>query len=367
MPGKPRGSKAITDMPRGSRGNFDNRELYMEEKKRITIAVDAMGGDFAPAETVKGAVQATLADDRLFVKLFGIEEQVKAELSKQSFDADRVTVVHAPSVIENCEAPVKAIKSKKDSSMVMALYAVKNGEADAVVSCGNTGALLAGGQIIIGRIRGIERAALGFLVPSMQEPVLLIDAGANVDCRPEMLVQFAQMGSIYMEDVVRRTNPRVGLINIGEEEEKGNSQIKGTLPLLKECGTINFTGSIESRGMLEGLVDVAVCDGFIGNTVLKTIEGTAAFIISKLKGTLTEGGLKTKLGGAMIKGDLKNMLKEFSVEEYGGAPMLGLKNLVVKTHGNSKAPEIRNAIMQCRDFVNADIAAKISASIATDK
>ncbi len=338
----------------------------MEENKIITIAVDAMGGDFAPAETVKGAVEATQADKNLCVKLFGVEDQVKAELSKHVYDAERIQVVDAPEVIETCEPPVKAIKTKKESSMVKALYAVRNGEADAVVSCGNTGALLVGGQLVVGRIRGIERAALGFLVPTMKEPALLIDAGANVDCRPEMLVQFAQMGSIYMEDVVKRENPKVGLLNIGEEEEKGNSQVKGTFPLMKACETINFAGSVESRGLAEGEADILVCDGFIGNTILKTYEGVAAMLLSKLKATLGGGGLKTKIGAGLIKTDLKNMLKEFSVEEYGGAPMLGLKNLVVKTHGNSMSPEIRNAIMQCRDFVAADIAAKIAKNLGLE-
>lgn len=339
----------------------------MEERKLITVAVDAMGGDYAPAETVKGAVLAVQADESLCVRLFGDEEKINKELARLSFDRERVSIVHAASVIETGEPPVRAIKTKKDSSIVMALQAVRAKEADALVSCGNTGALLAGGQIIIGRIRGIERAALGFLVPSLKEPVLIIDSGANVDCRPEMLVQFARMGSIYMSDVVRRKNPRVGLINIGEEEEKGNTQTKETLPLMRACSTINFAGGVESRDLTTGDIDILVCDGFIGNTILKTYEGVAAAMITKLKGVLTGSGLKTKLGAGLIKSDLKEMLKEFSVEEYGGAPMLGLKNLVVKTHGNSKAPEIRNAIMQCRDFVNADIAGKIAASITQEQ
>ncbi|MBR3245067.1 MAG: phosphate acyltransferase PlsX [Parasporobacterium sp.] len=336
----------------------------MEDERKITIAVDAMGGDFAPAETVKGAVLAVKSDNNLCVTLFGVEDQVQEELKKYSYDAERIQVTNAPSVIETCEPPVNAIKTKKDSSMVMALYAVKKGEADAAVSCGNTGALLVGGQLIVGRIRGIERAALAFLVPSLKEPVMLIDAGANVDCRSTMLVQFAQMGSIYMEDVVLRKNPKVGLLNIGEEEEKGNAQVKATVPLLKECETINFVGSVQSREMTEGDVDIIVCDGFVGNTILKTYEGVSSAIIQKLKGSLKEGRLRTKIGAGMIKKDLKEMLKEFSVEEYGGAPMLGLKNLVVKTHGNSKGVEIRNAILQCRDFVAAEIAEKITKSLA---
>ncbi len=322
-----------------------------------------MGGDFAPAETVKGAWEATEADKDLCVKLFGVEDQVCAELAKYTYDKERLTVVHAPDVIETCEPPVKAIKTKKESSMVKALYAVKSGEADAVVSCGNTGALLVGGQLIIGRIKGIERAALAFLVPSLKEPVMLIDAGANVDCRPEMLLQFAQMGSIYMEDVVLRKDPKVGLLNIGEEEEKGNSQVKATLPLMKECESINFAGSVQSREMTDGVVDIVVCDGFIGNTILKTYEGVAALMLQSLKTTLSEGGLKTKIGAALVKDSLMSMIKEFSVDQYGGAPMLGLKNLVVKTHGNSLAAEIRNAVLQCRDFVNANIADKISGAL----
>lgn len=340
----------------------------MSENKKITIAVDAMGGDLAPVETVKGAVEAIEADKSLYVTLFGIEEQVQAELSKYTCDKERIRIHPASEVIETCEPPVNAIKHKKDSSMVRGLYAVRNGEADAFVSCGNTGALLAGGQIIVGRIRGIERAALGFLVPSQKEPVLLVDAGANVDCRPEMLVQFAQMGSIYMENVVGRKDPKVGLINIGEEEEKGNAQVKATLPLLKECNTIRFAGSVESRSMMDGDIDITVCDGFVGNTILKTVEGVAAFMISQLKSVLTGSGLGTKIGAGLIRSDLKTMLKQFSVEEYGGAPMLGLKNLVVKTHGNSYSPEIRNAIMQCRDFVAGDIAGKIAENLgANDK
>lgn len=335
----------------------------MEENKKIVIAVDAMGGDFAPVEPVKGAVEALAEEPQISVLLFGKEKEIQAELAKYTYDDSRVQVICADDVITTSEHPVQAIRTKKESSLVKALYAVKNGEADAMVSCGNTGALLVGGQTIVGRIRGIERAALAFLVPTMAQPAMILDVGANVDCRPEMLVQFAKMGSIYMENIVKRSNPRVGVLNIGEEEEKGNVLVKSTIPLLNACESIHFIGSVESRGLTEGLVDVLVCDGFVGNTMLKTYEGVAGSIIAKLKESLLGGSTKTKVGALLIKSDLKKMMKEFSVDEYGGAPMLGLKNLVVKPHGNSQAVEIKNAIKQCRDFVSADIPAKIAQNI----
>ncbi len=334
----------------------------MKELKRITVALDAMGGDFAPKETVKGAVLALDEDENISVLLYGREDDIAAELSGYQYDEKRIGICHAPDVIENTDPPVKAIRTKKDSSMVLALKAVKDNGADAFISCGNTGAILVGGQLIIGRIKGIERAALGFMVPTLKGACMLIDVGANADARPEMLLQFAKMGSIYLENALGIQNPKVGLVNIGEEEEKGNALVKETFPLLKNEASINFTGSVESRGIPAGLVDIAVCDAFVGNTILKMYEGVSAAVIKKLKETLTKS-FKTKIGAALIKSDLKNMLKEFSADEYGGAPMLGLQNLVVKTHGNSKAAEIKNAILQCRTFINAGISDKIRNSI----
>ena len=330
--------------------------------EKTIVALDAMGGDFAPLEQVKGAVEAVNLNSNIIVKLVGREDDIKAELSKYSFNPEQIEIVHAPTVIETSETPVKAIKTKKDSSMVTALYLVKNGEADAIISCGNTGALLVGGQVIIGRIKGIERPALGFVVPTLKGPTLILDCGANVDARPEMLVQFAQIGSIYMENVLKIENPRVGIINIGEEEEKGNMLVKDTFPLLKECKTINFVGSVESRGVTEGEADVVVCDAFVGNVMLKMYEGVAAALLTKVKGALY-ANLKTKVGGALIKSSLKETLKEFSIEEYGGAPFLGLKNLVVKPHGSSKAAEIRNSILQCEEFKANNISNKIAENI----
>lgn len=326
----------------------------------VNVAVDAMGGDFAPAAQVEGAVHAVEEDEKAAVTLFGDEGLIKAELSKYEYDSERISVVHCESVIENCEAPVPAIKKKRDSSMVKALYAVKNGQCSGCVSCGNTGALLVGGQVIVGRLPGIERPALAFIVPTLKGPAMIIDCGATVDAKPSMLVHFAKMASVYMETIAGIENPRVGIINIGEEEEKGNQLVLETFPLLKEQDDINFIGSVESRGITEGQVDVAVCDAFVGNVVLKMYEGVAAAILTELKSTLLSGGTVTKLGAAMIKKDLKKMLRRFSIEEYGGAPMLGLKAPVIKTHGNSKAAEVKNTIIQCEHFVSASVSEKIA-------
>ena len=326
------------------------------------VALDAMGGDFAPAEQVKGAVEAINENSNIFVKLVGQEDKIQAELDKYQFDRGRIEIVNATEVIETSESPVKAIKSKKDSSMVKALYLVHDGEADAVVSCGNTGALLVGGQVIVGRIKGIERPALGFVVPTLKGPCMIIDCGANVDARPEMLVQFAKMGSIYMKNIVKIDNPRVGIVSIGEEEEKGNALVKETHPLLKECEGLNFVGNIESRQITDGDADVAVCDAFVGNIILKMYEGVCKALLAEIKGALMTN-IKTKMGALLIKKDLKKTLKTFSIEEYGGAPLLGLNNLVVKAHGNSKAVEIKNAIVQCEEFKNNDISGKISENL----
>ena len=330
------------------------------EDKIINIALDAMGGDFAPAEQVKGAAEAVNAEKEIAVTLFGDEERIRAELSKYTYDESRIGIEHCESVVENCDAPVAAIKEKKDSSMVKALYAVRNGQCSAAVSCGNTGALLVGGQVIIGKLKGIERPALAFLVPTLKGPAMIIDCGASVDAKPQMLVHFGHMASIYMQDILGAKNPRVGIINIGEEDSKGNALVQEAIPIIREAKGLNFTGSVESRGITEGQVDVAVCDAFVGNVVLKMYEGVAAAMIKEIKGALMNGGLGTKIGAALIKKDLKGMLKKFSIEEYGGAPMLGLKAPVVKTHGSSQAAEVRNTILQCRQLVRNNVTEKIS-------
>ena len=313
------------------------------------VALDAMGGDNAPSEMVKGAVDAVNLNKDIKVILVGQEDVVKAELAKHTYPNDQIEIKNATEVIETAEHPVAAIKRKKDSSMVVGLHLVKDGLADAFVSAGNSGALLAGGLGIVGRIRGIERAPFGAIFPVKTGVAFLADSGANVDCRASHLVQFARMGSIYMEKVVGIKNPRVAIVNVGAEEEKGNALVKETMPLLKECSDINFIGSIEARNIPNGDADVIICDGFVGNVILKLYEGLAATLVSVIKKGLMST-LKSKIGAALALPALKNTLKAFDASEYGGAPLLGLKGLVVKTHGSAKAGEVKNTIFQCVTF-----------------
>lgn len=324
----------------------------------VKVAVDAMGGDNAPAEIVKGAVEAVQAEKKIKVFLVGKEEQVKAELAKYTYPQEQVEVVNATEVIAMAEPPVAAIRSKKDSSIVKGLYMVREGKCDAFVSAGSTGAVLAGGQVIVGRSKGVERPPLAPLIPTEKGASLLIDCGANVDARPSQLVQFAKMGSIYMENVMGIKKPRVGIVNIGAEEEKGNSLVKETFPLLKECSDINFIGSIEARDIPAGAADVVVCEAFVGNVVLKLYEGVGATLISKVKSGMMVN-LRSKIGALLVKPALKQTLKAFDLEQYGGAPLLGLKGLVVKTHGSSNSVEIKNTILQCLTFKEQDINGKI--------
>ncbi len=328
----------------------------------VRVAVDAMGGDYAPLEIVKGAVDAVNSRDDIKVFLVGQEEAVRSELQKYQYDASRIEVVNATEVIEMAEPPVQAIRTKKDSSIVVAMKMVKNGEADAFVGAGSTGAVLVGGQLIVGRIKGVERPPLAPLLPTEKGASLLIDCGANVDARPSHLVQFAKMGSIYMEHVVGIPNPRVAIVNIGAEEEKGNALVKETFPLLKACDDINFIGSIEARDIPSGYADVIVCEAFAGNIILKLYEGVGATLISMVKKGMMSS-LRSKIGALLVKPALKKTLKQFDTSEHGGAPLLGLKGLVVKTHGNSKALEIRNSIIQCVTFKHQQINEKIKAGI----
>ncbi len=329
----------------------------------VKVAVDAMGGDNAPGEIVKGAVEAVLAQKAVKVYLVGKEELVKAELAKYTYPEDQVEVVNATEVIAMAEPPVAAIKGKKDSSIVKGLHMVREGKCDAFVSAGSTGAVLVGGQVIVGRSKGVERPPLAPLIPTATGCSLLVDCGANVDARPSQLVQFARMGSIYMEHVMGVKNPRVGIVNIGAEEEKGNALVKETFPLLKECKDINFVGSVEARDIPAGAADVIVCEAFVGNVVLKLYEGVGLTLIKKVKaGMMTS--LRSKVGALLVKPALKQTLKAFDLEQYGGAPLLGLKGLVVKTHGSSKAVEIKNTILQCLTFQQQDIVGKIRRAIS---
>ncbi len=324
----------------------------------VKVALDAMGGDNAPHEIVKGAIDALSQRDNLYVYVVGRQDAINAELSKYQYDRNRLEVVDAPEVIETAEPPVMAIRKKKDSSIVKAMNLVKDKTCDAFVSAGSSGAILVGGQVIVGRIKGVERPPLAPLIPTKDGVALLIDCGANMDARPSFLVQFAKMGSVYMKYVMGIDNPRVGIVNVGAEEEKGNALVKETFPLLKSCPDINFIGSIEARDIPLGGADVIVCDAFVGNAILKTLEGVGKMMIGMIKESLT-ANLKSKIGGLLIKDSLKSSLKRVDVSEYGGAPLLGLNGLVVKTHGSSKAGEIKNTLIQCITFKEQNINDKI--------
>ena len=331
-----------------------------------TVVLDAMGGDNAPAAMIDGAIDAISKEKNVKVILVGIEDVIRKGLEGKTYNPEQIEIVNATEVIETAEPPVHAIRRKKDSSIVVGMKLVKEGKADAFVSAGSSGAILVGGQVIVGRIKGVERPPLAPLIPTEKGVSLLIDCGANVDARPSHLVQFAKMGSIYMEHVLGIKNPRVGIVNIGAEEEKGNALVKETFPLLKEQEDINFIGSVEAREIPHGQADVVVCEAFAGNIILKLYEGVGAVLISKVKeGLLTS--LRSKIGALLIKPALKSTLKQFDASEYGGAPLLGLKGLVVKTHGSSKAKEVSNTLAQCVIFKKQKINEKIQECIQSDQ
>lgn len=329
------------------------------------VALDAMGGDNAPMEIVKGAIDAVSSRKDIKVFLVGQEDVIKGELAKYSYPAEQIEIVHAPEVIEMAEPPVIAIRKKKQSSMVVAMNMVKHGEADAFVSAGSSGAILVGGQTIVGRIKGIRRPPLAPIIPTANGMSLLIDCGANVDAKAENLVQFAQIGSIYMENIMGIKNPRVAIVNIGAEEEKGNALVKETIPMLHECKDINFIGCIEAREIPNGAADVIVCEAFVGNVILKLYEGLSSTLIKEIKKGLMST-LISKIGAFLALPALKETLKDFDASKYGGAPLLGLNGLVVKAHGSSKSVEITNAIYQCVSFKEQDINGKIKEHIVVE-
>ena len=332
----------------------------------VNVAVDGMGGDHAPYEIVKGAVEAVNENSHVKVFLTGQADKIDSELAKYTYNKEQIEVVNTTEIIEMAEPPVMAIRKKKDSSLVKALNLVKEGSCDAFVSAGSTGATLVGGQVIVGRIKGVERPPLAPLIPTATGCSLLIDCGANVDARPSHLVQFAKMGSVYMESVMGVKSPKVAIVNIGAEEEKGNALVKETFPLLKNCPDIYFIGSIEARDIPAGLADVVVCEAFVGNVILKMYEGVGSILIKKVKeGMMTS--LRSKIGALLVKPALKKTLKAFDLEQYGGAPLLGLNGLVVKTHGSSKAIEIKNSILQCITFTEQNIKQKIKEKITMEE
>ncbi len=319
--------------------------------KVVTIVIDAMGGDNAPAAPVEGAVLALSSYTDLCIVLVGTKEALDAELAKHSYDQSRLTCVYSTEVIITGENPVASIQHKKDSSLVVGLNLLRNGEADAFISSGNTGSVLVGGQVIIRKAPGVKRAPLAPLIPTSKGASLLIDCGANVDARPEHLLQFAVMGSLYVEKMLGIRTPRVALLNIGAEREKGNALVKETYPLLEKESRLNFIGNIEANEIPEGKADVIVTEAFCGNLVLKMYEGVSKTMMKILKEAMFSS-LKTKIGAVLIKSALKEKLKAYDVDSYGGAPLLGLRRLLVKTHGNAKAAVFCQAIGQCITYVH---------------
>lgn len=324
----------------------------------MRLAIDAMGGDNAPKEIVLGAMKAIEAYKDIHIVLVGDETKIREHLTNE----DRIEIIHTEEVILSSDEPVRAVRRKKDASMVLAARQVSEGKADACLSAGNTGALMASGLFVVGRIEGIERPALAPTLPTIGgEGFLLLDVGANSDAKPEHLVQYALMGSIYSQKARGLKNPTVGLLNIGTEEKKGNELTKNTFSLLKEAN-INFIGNVEARDLLDGTADVVVTDGFTGNMVLKTIEGTAMSVFKMLKQTLMSS-VKSKLAAAVLKPEFATIKNQMDYTEYGGAGLFGLKAPVIKAHGSSDANAIYNSIRQAREMVTNDVAGTIKKAI----
>ncbi len=327
----------------------------------MKIILDGMGGDNAPASVVEGAILASKEIEHQIL-IIGKEELINNELKKYKYDENKILVANATEVISNDDAPVRAVRSKKDSSIVKGINMVKNGEGDVFISAGSTGALLAGGLFILGRIQGIDRPALASIYPIVGgQPSLLVDAGANADCKPNNLLEFGIMGNIYMEKVIGRTNPKVGLVNIGSEAAKGSTLTKAAYNLLEQSD-MNFIGNVEAREVPKGACDVIVTDGFTGNVLLKLTEGMAWNILQVLKRKFTEG-TKAKIGAALLLDKIKGLKKEFDYSEYGGAPILGVKGPIVKMHGSSSANAVKNTILKAIPYAEGKIVDIIQNSV----
>jgi len=328
----------------------------------VKIAIDAMGGDHAPKEIIEGVKKALEAFKDVEILLYGQQEKISEYITEQ----DRLTIIHCAEVIESEDDPVRSVRRKKDSSMVHMAQAVKDGTADAAVSAGNTGALMSAGLFIVGRIDGVERPALAPTLPTIDgKGFLMLDLGANADAKPEHLVQFAIMGSIYAEKVRGIKNPTVGLLNIGTEEKKGNELTKAAFPLLQQA-PVNFIGNVESRDLLNGAADVVVTDGFTGNMVLKTIEGTAMNVFAMIKDVFMSSA-KTKFAALLVKNDLSSLKGMLDYSEYGGAGLFGLNAPVIKAHGSSNGTAFYNAIRQARTMVEYDVAGKIYSTLKEEQ
>ena len=324
----------------------------------MKIAIDGMGGDNAPQAVVEGVVQALKEYEDIKLYITGPKDEIEKELSKYTYPKDRVTVVHTSEVISPNEHPVMAIRKKKDSSLVKALNLVKEGECEAIISGGSTGAFLAGCTFIVGRIKEVERPALAPIMPGRNGKFMIVDVGANVDCKPQYLIQFAHMGKIYYEGMFNIKNTSIGLINIGAEEEKGNELTKATYKLLKE-ENFNFVGNVEPRDIPKGEVNVLVADGFVGNTALKMYEGSASNILGMIKDEIYSSSIISKLGAVLLKPVFNGLKVKFDYKEVGGAPFLGVDGICIKAHGSSDGKAFKNAIRQTKLFKENDILNKI--------
>ena len=328
----------------------------------MRIIVDAFGGDNAPVEILKGAAKAIAAYD-CDILLTGDEEKIRQAAQENGISLDRMEIVHAADVMTMEDHPKSILREHKECSMAVALRLLAEGKGDAVVSAGSTGALLMGGTFIVKRIKGVSRPALAPIMPSDNQPFMLIDSGANADCRPEMLLQFAHMGSIYMSHMFpREGGPRVGLLNVGTEDTKGGELQLATFPLLKESG-LNFIGNVEARDVPAGVADVVVADGFSGNVLLKTMEGTVDMLLKNLKESFAST-LLTKIGAALVLPGLRKLKKKLSTSEYGGAVLLGVNKPVIKAHGNSKADGFCSAIRIAAEFAASGAIEQIEAAVA---
>ena len=329
----------------------------------MKIVVDGMGGDNAPFEVVKGAVEASALTEHKII-LVGDETKINNELAKYKYNKEQISVVHASEVISNDDAPVKAVRTKQDSSMVKGINMVKSSEADLFVSAGNTGALMAGSLFILGRIQGIDRPAIASTYPILGKGggvSLLVDSGANSECKPNNLLEFATMGSIYMEKVLNVKSPTIGLVNIGTEETKGTTVLKAAHEILSKS-SLRFIGNVEAREIPKGACDVIVCDGFVGNIILKLTEGLAWNILKLLKNKFTDGFVP-KIGALLLSNKLKELKSEFDYSEYGGAPILGVKGAIVKMHGSSNANAVKNTILKGIPYAETNVVQTIQNSV----
>lgn len=325
----------------------------------MKIAIDGMGGDNAPKAVIDGVIKAIGEYNDIEFYITGPKDLINEELRKVNYKGNKITVIDAKEIISTKEHPVMALKKKKDSSLCKALELVKSGECHAVLSAGSTGAFLAGCTLIVGRIKGIKRPALATIMPGKNGAFMIVDAGANVDCKPEYLIQFAHMGKEYYKGVLNKDNPTIGLVNIGAEKEKGNELTKNTHTLLKKEDSLNFIGNVEPREVSLGDVHVLVCDGFIGNTLLKMYEGTALNLLKIIKEEIVSSGLRGKVGGLLLKPVFNAIKKKFDYAEYGGAPFLGVDGICIKAHGSSDSKAFKSAIGQAKIIHDSKILDKI--------